>query len=57
MAVKVKGLNVQLTGKDAKQVQEVADRYGMSVQDVFTGLMWEAVMNWARQGAFKGESK
>jgi hypothetical protein len=57
MAVKVKGLDVKITGKDAVKLQEVADRYGMSVQDTFTGLMWEAVMNWARQGIFKGESK
>ena len=55
MAIKYLNQKVSFTGPEAKQLKEIAKELGMSVQDTFTGLMWEYVMKEARKGVFKRE--
>lgn len=51
--VRKDGKTVDLTGKDQKFFANKAKEYGLSMQHVFTGMLWEAVMRMARQGYFK----
>ena len=50
--IKVKGRIVTFTGKDLKNLKELAYKYGLSMQDMFTGVLWETIMRKARDGAF-----
>jgi hypothetical protein len=51
--IKVKGKIATFTGKDAKHLKEAAADLGLSMQDVFTGMLWEHLMRCAREGFFK----
>lgn len=53
--IKIKGRKAVFTGKDAKMIKSTAKSYGMSQQDVFTGVLWEYVMKCARERMFKGD--
>ena len=53
--IKVKGRRVFFSGKDEKQIKQIAKDLGMSPQHAFTGMLWEHVMRCARQGLFKKE--
>lgn len=55
--IKVKGKIVTFTGKDAKWLERESKAVGMSRQDFFTGCMWEAIMRFARKGAFLEKAK
>lgn len=52
MSIKVKGRIVTFTGKDALFMTKEAKELGLSEQALFTGLLWEAVMRYARNGVF-----
>lgn len=43
------------TGRDQKQLSAISKELGLSVQDTFTGMLWEFIMQKAREGVFKKE--
>ena len=45
------------TGKDFKFLKAESKRLGMSMQNVFTGMLWEYIMRKAREEVFNGKSK
>lgn len=51
--IKIKGHKVFFSGKDEKLMRQEAKELGLSVQDTFTGMLWEHLMRVARQGVFK----
>jgi hypothetical protein len=51
--ITVRRNKVYFKGKDARTMKELALSLGMATQDAFTGLLWEAIMRFARQGVFK----
>lgn len=55
--ITVRGKKVYFKGKDAKRMKQLAKDLGMSVQSAFTGLLWEQIMRFARQGVFKRRNK
>ncbi len=55
--IKVCGKRAIFTGRDQKQLLDISKELGLSVQDTFTGMMWELVMKKAREGLFKKEVK
>ena len=55
--IKVKGRVATFTGKDAKWLAKESKALGMSKQNFFTGIMWEAVMVRARAGDFLEKNK
>lgn len=55
--IKVKGRKIRFTGKDYKILKHVSDDLGLSMQDVFTGLLWEGVTREAHKGTFLNEKK
>jgi hypothetical protein len=55
--IKVKGRIVTFTGKDAIWLKRESKALGLSQQDFFTGMIWEALMRSAREGAFLEKAK
>jgi hypothetical protein len=53
--IKVKGRICTFTGKDFKLLKKEAEALGLSMQDCFTGMLWEMLMLKAREGAFRGK--
>jgi hypothetical protein len=53
----VRGRKVYFTGKDAVRMRKGAASLGLSEKAAFTGMLWERVMQLARQGAFKKAKK
>ena len=51
--IKIKGLKVTITGQDAIRIIRYAKEVGLSTQDWFTGMLWEHIMELAREGVFK----
>jgi hypothetical protein len=40
------------TGKDKKWLEQESKDLGLSIQETFTGMMWEMIMREARKGVF-----
>lgn len=55
--ITVKKRVVTFTGKDFKLLKAESKRLGISMQNVFTGMLWEYIMRKAREGVFNGKSK
>jgi hypothetical protein len=47
--IKVKGRDVTFTGKDLKWLERESKLLGMSKQDFFTAVMWEAILAMKRR--------
>jgi len=55
--ITVRRNRVYFKGKDAIRFQKAADYLGLTVQDAFTGMMWEHIMRLAREGRFRDSKK
>jgi hypothetical protein len=55
--ITVRGNKVCFKGKDAEQFKKLAANLGLSEQDAFTGMLWERIMQLARQGIFLKQKK
>jgi hypothetical protein len=55
--IKVKGNKAIFSGKDRKDLIQISKDLGLSVQDTFTGMLWDMVMREALNGTFKKKEK
>ena len=53
----IKGRKITFTHKHFRYLRSMSQHYGLTMRDTFTGLLWEHIMQKAREGVFLREKK